>query len=332
MITNKEKNRLLSLANQQVEIAHSPAMEQLRRDWEAHGRFDPAGRPMLTIELWTFAEDLLPQMMECQEKEARDLEWMLLSNLVNHTLFGDDTLVKDYLPVEYDSWFVPFGIQEHKQESGGLAYQYVHEIEDLGEDFHKLKKSTYGIDKQSADRKIEYYHGIFGDLLPGKLRASCMALCPTQSVVKLMSMESMYVALYDYPELFQKMLEQMTDDYLEYVSMLEQENLILPTYGEAHLNQGSYCFNDVLPVQGDHLTAKDVWLYMDSQESAGLSPEMYLEFIAPYYKKVSDHFGLFSYGCCEAVDPIWDSFCPGWTICARFPFPHGATSPSWGSG
>jgi hypothetical protein len=45
---------------------------------------------------------------------------------------------------------------------------------------------------------------------------------------------------------------------------------------------------------------------MDSQETVGISPDMYNEFIFPYYKKISDLFGLFSYGCCEPVDPIWD--------------------------
>ena len=34
---------------------------------------------------------------------------------------------------------------------------------------------------------------------------------------------------------------------------------------------------------------------------------MYEEFIFPYYKRISDLYGIFSYGCCEPVDPIWDN-------------------------
>ena len=46
---------------------------------------------------------------------------------------------------------------------------------------------------------------------------------------------------------------------------------------------------------------------MDSQESAGISPAMYEEFIFPYYLEISRNFGLLSYGCCEAVHGIWDN-------------------------
>ena len=54
-------------------------------------------------------------------------------------------------------------------------------------------------------------------------------------------------------------------------------------------------------------TTKDVWGFMDSQETVGISPEMYEEFIFPCYKKISEQYGMLSYGCCEPVDPIWDN-------------------------
>ena len=46
---------------------------------------------------------------------------------------------------------------------------------------------------------------------------------------------------------------------------------------------------------------------MDSQETVGISPAMFEEFIFPCYRKIAEQFGLLSYGCCEPVDPIWDS-------------------------
>ena len=53
---------------------------------------------------------------------------------------------------------------------------------------------------------------------------------------------------------------------------------------------------------------KDVWGFMDSQETVGLSPDMFGEFIFPYYKKIANEFGLLSYGCCEPVHPVWDKY------------------------
>ena len=54
-------------------------------------------------------------------------------------------------------------------------------------------------------------------------------------------------------------------------------------------------------------TTRDVWGFMDSQETVGMSPQMYQEFIFPCYQKISQQYGLLSYGCCEPVNPIWDS-------------------------
>lgn len=34
---------------------------------------------------------------------------------------------------------------------------------------------------------------------------------------------------------------------------------------------------------------------------------MYEEFIFPCYQKIAGQYGLLSYGCCEPVDPIWES-------------------------
>ncbi|MBO4367838.1 MAG: hypothetical protein J5859_03920, partial [Clostridia bacterium] len=75
---------------------------------------------------------------------------------------------------------------------------------------------------------------------------------------------------------------------------------------DEHLAQGSYCFTDDLPAEGEGLPMKQMWLYMDSQETSGVSPKMYREFAIPYYKKISSLFGLLSYGCCEAVHELWD--------------------------
>ncbi|WP_322181199.1 hypothetical protein [Neglectibacter caecimuris] len=90
MFSNADRQRLDYLAHQQVEIAHSKKMQKLLKAWEKHGRFDPDSRPMVTMELWTFREDILPPLLECTGEEARKWEERFLMNIVNHTLFDDD--------------------------------------------------------------------------------------------------------------------------------------------------------------------------------------------------------------------------------------------------
>ena len=57
---------------------------------------------------------------------------------------------------------------------------------------------------------------------------------------------------------------------------------------------------------GRLIATHDVWGYMDSQESVGMSPDMFDEFFFPYYREVASLFGLLSYGCCEPVHTCWE--------------------------
>jgi len=316
-ISGKDRRILRDLAKRQAETAHAPRMDELRRDWTLHGNFDGSSRPMVLIETWTFAEDVIPQLMECEGEDARGLEWQLHYNAINHEKFGDDTIVSDYLPETCRRFFVPFGIEpeaEHTADPSGkpgLGHRFVARIGDLAEDFHKLGKSRFGIDREATRARMDFVNDAVGDILPARLVGGSLYAGPTMDIVHIMKMEDMFTAMYDYPELFHKMMDMLTEDYLEFFGLLEAEGVLLPTCGERGVAQGTYCYNDELPETGERLKTSQVWGYMDSQETSGVSPEMYAEFVAPYYRRISGRYGLLSYGCCEAVHPIWDCFLSG---------------------
>lgn len=106
------------------------------------------------------------------------------------------------------------------------------------------------------------------------------------------------------------MMQMLADDYIAYYRFLEENKLILPTTASEGVGQGTYAFSDELPaydvLNTRPFTPKDVWGFMDSQETTAISPEMFHEFIFPYYEQISSKYGMLSYGCCEAVDPIWE--------------------------
>ena len=64
-IRPNDKAILRDLAKRQAEAAHSPNMRELKKEWMRHNTFQP-GRPMITVELGTFAQDILPPMLQCQ--------------------------------------------------------------------------------------------------------------------------------------------------------------------------------------------------------------------------------------------------------------------------
>jgi len=272
MISAKDRERLRALAAHQYELSQSDAMKQLWADWEAHGAMSSSSRPMIRIETFTFKEDIVPQLMQCEGEEARRIEEKLLMNMVNHELFGDDTLVPDHYAVTMKTEFVPFGLPVKKEvRSDSVGHHFDPYLFDLEEDYHKLGESIIRVDQEGYQRELEEADALFGDLLPARHKGVCLYAVPTQDIVHIMAMEDMYMSMYDYPELFLEMMDRLADDYIAYFEAIKAGGMLLPTATDEHLNQGSYCFTPDLPKEGP-VDFKDVWFFADSQETASISP------------------------------------------------------------
>lgn len=269
---------------------------------------------MIHLEMGSFEQETLPQRMHCTGGFARQVERNILNNFLNQALFDDDRVTPDYYGMGYDTYFKLFDIDIHVEgttDANGnrsVGHQFASVINDLEEDYEKLKSTKFGVDIETTMLKKQVIEEAIGDILPVKLIGSCLYSVPTQMVVHFMSMENMMFNMYDYPELFKEMMGRIADDTLAYYRLLEEKGVILPTNDGETVGQGTWCYNHTLPrdkAPGTY-TSKDVWGFLDSQETVGISPDMYDEFIFPCYKKIASQFGLLSYGCCEPVDPIWD--------------------------
>jgi len=307
-ISKKDLQIIRDLAKTQIEIAKSEKTQQLKRDWLAHNTCKNGSRPMIHIELWTFMNDIIPSLMKCKGDSARNFEWRLHQNLVNHTIFGDDSVVKDYFPISYNPSIKLFDLDVEVEQTGGLGHQFVHQITDLKADFHKFEqKSTYHVNKPATLADIDNLNEVFGDILPAKIEGNSFYAVPTQKLVHFMGMENMLFAMYDYPDEFKAMMDKIADEYIGYFDWLKENDLILPTVDGEYVAQGSWAYTDELPSENVK-TTNDVWGFLDSQETVNVSPDMFGEFIFPCYEKIAKHYGLLSYGCCEPVDAIFDKY------------------------
>ncbi len=313
-VSGQDRQILRELAKKQFFYANQECNLKRREEWYRHNELQ-GERPLIHLEMGTFEQEILPERMRCTGDFARQLERALYCNFLNQELFDDDRVTPDYFAVGYDSYFTLFGLQVKVQGTKdaegktSVGHHFVSQIEDLEEDWDKLGETQFGVNPAASLERKAAVEEVIGDILPVRLEVNCLYSVPTQMVVHLMSMETMMFSMYDYPELFKEMMERITDDTLAYYRLLEKEGLILPTTGGGFLGQGSWCYNHTLPdgkAPGSY-TAKDVWGFMDSQETVGISPEMFEEFIFPCYKKISESYGLLSYGCCEPVDPIWEN-------------------------
>ena len=307
LLPQKDRDILRETARTQLEWTHSPQNQALLREWPRHNACLP-GRPLLHLEMWTFEAEVLTPLLRCETEAAREVETRLLRQYLNLSLLGDDHPVADYYPVYWRAGMVPFNIEVKRhfaQDSSGgsLGHAFETPIEDLDGDWHKLKKSRFGADRAATLAYRDWVQDILGDILPVRLDMNALYAVPTQDIVHLMGMENMMVAMLDSPRRFAEMLARYAEDTLEYYRFLEREALLLPTTGCQLLPQGSWCFTDELPAAPQ--TTREVWGFMDSQESVSISPQMFAELVFPCYQTIAAQYGLLSYGCCEPVDKVW---------------------------
>lgn len=314
-ISEKDRQILRELAKKLLEFHHKEENQKRIEEWYRHNAL-LGDRTMIHLEAGTFQEEFLPGRLQCQGEFARQVEGKLYENFQNQELFDDDRVTPDFFQVNYDTFFRLFDIQievEHTKvgENESLGHHFVSVVEDLEDDYHKLKPTIFGVDLESTQKRFDAIQEAIGDVLPVRMGMDCLYSVPTQMLVHFMSMENMMFNMYDYPELFKEMMDRIAEDTLAYYKFLEEKRLILPTVSYEGVGQGTWAFTKELPdydqVGKRVFTPKDVWGFMDSQETVGISPEMYEEFIFPCYKKISSQYGILSYGCCEPVHPIWDN-------------------------
>jgi len=311
-----ERSYIRDLAKKQAEIAALPVMKNRLKKWYAlnDGKCDT---PLVTVEFNGPEEEIFPPL-KCESQLARGLERQIMRNIRNHELLNDDRVIPDYVSVGIPNRIVPFGIeikQTHAQYSDGrrsMGYKLHYIIDDLQKDFGKLGKSQTHVDagmKEAKARKAEIDEYL-GGVLPAKILFSSFNVLIGNTFLKLMGMEYMLTALYDYPELFHKLMNTLADDYLGFMKEIEKSGAMIFGNEGGHLGQGTWCYTSDLPAAGksagEPATFADVWGYINSQETVGIGPEMFDEFFFTYMEKVTRNFGLLSYGCCEPVDGIWD--------------------------
>lgn len=306
----KDRERLRYLAAHQLEIANSPKNLQRVELWKRHNMYK-GERPPIHIEVNTFAHEAIMPFLQCEDETARNIEYKLIGNFINLEQFDDDKVVPPYFQQTYDIYFTLFGhhIKQttmKKADGTEMGHHFEHIIDDLYDDFDKIKSpSVYGVNKESTMQKFELYNDIFGDILPVRLISDGLYSTPTQHVVHMMGMENMLYSMYDYPDEFKEMMDRIADDYIAYFKKLESENVLQQNKSFEWVCQGSMAFYDE-PDKKGQIKTTDLWGFMDSQETVGISPQMFREFIFPCYKKIASVFGRLNYGCCEPVSTFWE--------------------------
>ena len=314
-ISSKEKQYLRDLAKKQLEYSMLPIMREREERWYKHNDLQ-GDIPMIHFETWTCEQDLLPPL-QCESQAARDIELQLYRAVVNHEMIDDDRVVPSWYTIYWRTRFELFNLKverEHSKDSSGreVGHKFLHPIKDLKEDLHLLKPTMYQLDREGTLKWKSFVEDIIGDILPVKVLMPPPGICLTQNVVHLMGMENMFYSMFDYPDEFHQFMQRIIEDHIGFLRWMEKEELTSLNNGNQHVPQGTFGFTKDLPRDGytgeGSVSPSHIWGYLDSQETVGVSPEMFGEFFYPYYLEGAKQYGLVNYGCCEPVHTIWEDY------------------------
>ncbi|MGN0999800.1 MAG: hypothetical protein ACI4PO_09630 [Faecousia sp.] len=308
-ISQQEIAYLRELAKKQLEYANLPVMRERERLWYLHNALQ-GERTMVVMEEITFLDDIVE--LKCEHTLAREIEYHLLQNIIVAEDIDDDKVIPDFYNLEINFDYDRYGIKLNRVKAEeGLGFHVEPALEDLEEDLCKLKPTEFSFDWAAFQEKKAFIEEVIGDILPVKVTNAynCWEFALTAHVVELMGTENMFIAMMDTPDEFHQLMNFITDDCIRLLRWEEENGYLFLNNRNDYMGSGSFCFNKELP--GPDFDGKvrsiHTWGHTNSQESVGISPAMYREFVLPYIRKISKEFGLMYYGCCEPVSDFWEN-------------------------
>ena len=310
---DKCKSRLRALAGKYAEYALGDTMGRRREKWRLHNRLQAKTYPFHIEDNGTYFQDLTPPL-ECEDAQCRDLEARLLRALTAYEKIDDDRIIPDRFVVDWVAWTGSCcdDLQFTRADDGhGLAYRTNKPIEDIDRDFHKLTKRALSLDKEATDKRAELAADAFEGLLPVVVGrpSSLYSDGISGKAVHVMGMQELYLQMAMNPQAVHRLLTFFAEDNLD-LGQAEQDRglLTLNNDGNQGYCSGSSQFSDEIPgrkiAKGEPLLSTDRYGYLEAQEAAGLSPDMFAEFLMPYFLELAKKFKLMKFGCCEAVHDL----------------------------
>ena len=312
-VSTKDRGILRGIARRKLELANSLENEIIRKKWQALAQLR-RDTPTVRLLFSNFTNEVITPRMQCEGETARSLEFGLLWSLVGRELFDDDTPLSPVCEVSWHAWADPFGVKPNLIPASGPNPKGFHIepiIQDLSTQLDALRHGSFGVDKTGTLEHIALLEDILGDILPVRMTQPCLTGAITNPLVMLMGMENYLLAMYDTPDELHELMDMATKIYEGYYDLLEKEGLLLPAHDTAFVAQESFAFNSELPTETVTST-RQIWGFLESQETTGVSPAMYGEFVWPYQDRLVRRYGLLSYGCCERVDAIWEDYLSKW--------------------
>jgi hypothetical protein len=306
-----ERAILRRLAGQVAELAARPEEARKSKVWTAHNDLQN-DEPLLFCDPENGWNEIIHQSdLGCHDPLARVWEMHLRKEIFWALEMKDDKVILPCFDVPYDYTDSGWGIKEKKiGGTDGGSYTWKAPIQDWDRDFPGMRYPEIKVDMKATNRCLDLAKDIFGDLLEVRLRGIWWwTLGMTWDFINLRGLENFMLDMYDNPDWIHRAMGFMRDGTLAKLDYLQAQGLLALNTGGSYVGSGGFGWTGQLPALGfdpAQVRTLDMWGFAESQETVGVAPDMFAEFILPYQLPILERFGLNCYGCCEPLDVRWE--------------------------
>ena len=306
-----DRELLRRLAGQVAELAARPIEDEKRELWSRHNALEPT-RPVILCEPEDgWREVIPPRALQGTSALVRQWEMHLRKQIFWGVELRDDYVIEPAFTISHVFPELHWGLKERQvggEMGGRAAITWDAPIKCYEEDLPKLSFPVITIDWASTNGLVSLAEEVFGDLLEIRLRTQWWwSMGLTNRAVLLRGLQQLMYDFIDRPQQVHRLMAFLRDGMLNLLDYVERKDLLFLNNDGTYVGSGGVGFSRELP-QPDFdqkVRACDTWGHGESQESVGVSPDMFAEFIFPYELPFLERFGLNCYGCCEPVDKRW---------------------------
>jgi hypothetical protein len=311
-ISPDDKVILRKLSEEVAQIAASDEMKEVCALWKSHNALQTA-RPLVFCDPENGWNEIITEnQMECKGKLARRWEMDLRKEIFWAKEMGDDKPLEPFFEVSYTVAADDWGMETvfHKTDTQNGSQSWDAPVKDYERDLSKLQVPSVEIDWDTTNGCMSIAEDVFEGILDVRRKGTWWwSLGLTLPAVMLRGLTNLLMDFAAEPDNLKALLAFISDAHLQKLDYLEQEGLLNLNNDGTYVGSGGYGFCEELPQKDmkDKVRCCDMWGFAESQETVCVSPDMYAEFVFPYEKPILDRFGLNCYGCCEPLNPRWET-------------------------
>ena len=300
---------LRSLAMTVAGLAARPLEQEKRELWYRHNAL-LATRPLIFCDPengWN--EIITPEQLQCRSELGRDWEMLLRKEVFWGAEMGDDRVIEPFFNVALAREESDWGMHEtkHRTQDDG-SYIWDAPLRDYTVDLPRLRFPQITVDSGPTQRIVDLVNEVMGDILPARIKTPWWwTLGMTWTAINLRGLQQFMFDMSDYPDELHRLMAFLRDGHMAKLNYLQENGFLSLNNDGTYVVSGGCGGSRELP-QADftgRVRTQDMWGFAESQETVGVSPAMFEEFVFPYQLPLLERFGLNCYGCCEPLDKRW---------------------------